>query len=468
VKLYQTPSSVMTTTTTTTTTTATTTIIIGAGIAGLSAGHHLLKNAEKHRSIVLLEGRDRIGGRVWTNRTVSGGDVPVEFGAESIHGGPEVNTIWAWVQKLGLRTLHWQTCVDSMIRMDDGRWLTVMEARRASPEFDQTRSWEMKDGAPEALSDEDLGTYLKRCGFNAEQLRYVQRTFANSEGDSMDVLNAKAHANLFCDRDSHDGYGDFRILDGYDSVYNALAEGLDIRLNMKVTAVDWSDNNTVTVTTADGQLWTADSAIVTLPVGVLQANKVAFTPPLPPTKQEALRGLKMGPVMKMIYEFDAPITDDSTSAIFAKGNPPMWWSPSVGQESTAVIWVAFFSGDYAREMLALGEPAALQKGLETLRDEVGKPDLAFRQARWINWPEDEFALGGYSVCLPGHYDAREALAQPTPPLYWAGEATAPHHLTAMVHGAYFTGERAAREVLLRCSSCGSSLDITTSDGFETL
>jgi len=109
--------------------------------------------------------------------------------------------------------------------------------------------------------------------------------------------------------------------------------------------------------------------------------------------------------------------------------------------------VAFFSGDYARDMLDLGEEKALQKGLETLREEVGKPDLNYKQARWVSWPQDEFALGGYSICLPGHYDAREKLAQPTPPLYWAGEASAPHHLTAMVHGAYLTGQRAANEIL---------------------
>ena len=414
-----------------------TTIIIGAGIAGLSAGYHLKQAGQ---NAIILEGRDRIGGRVWTNRDFA--DLPIEFGAELIHGD-KVNT-WEWVQKLGLTTLHWQKTVDSMIRLEDGRWLTMKDARTVSPELETTRSWNLGD-APKPLDEEDLGTYLKRIGFNAEQLRYVQRSFANAEAENMEFLNAKAHANLFSDRDTAEGYGDYRILNGYDAYYTALAEGLDIRLNTTVTAIDWSDR--VTVTTADGQTFTGDNAIITLPVGVLHANKVTFTPTLPPVKQEALQGLKMGPVMKMIYEFDAPITDDAISAIFAKGNPPMWWSPSLGQDSDRVVWVAFFSGDYARDMLDLGEEKALQKGLETLREEVGKPDLNYKQARWVSWPQDEFALGGYSICLPGHYDAREKLAQPTPPLYWAGEASAPHHLTAMVHGAYLTGQRAANEIL---------------------
>ena len=416
-----------------------TTIIIGAGIAGLSAGYHL-KQAGKNA--IILEGRDRIGGRVWTNRDFA--DFPIEFGAELIHGTADYVNTWEWVHKLGLNTLHWQKTVDSMIRLEDGRWLTMKDARKVSPELEATRSWDLGD-VSKPLDEEDLGTYLKRIGFNAEQLRYVKRSFANAEADNMDFLNAKAHANLFSDRDSEEGYGDFRILNGYDAYYTVLAEGLDIRLNTSVTAIDWSDG--VRVTTADGQTFTGDNAIITLPVGVLHANNVKFTPDLPAVKQEALAGLKMGPVMKMIYEFDEPITDDSISAIFAKGNPPMWWSPSLGQDSDRVVWVAFFSGDYAREMLDLGEEKALQKGLETLREEVGKPELTYKQARWVSWPQDEFALGGYSICLPGHFDAREKLAQPTPPLYWAGEASAPHHLTAMVHGAYFTGQRAVNEIL---------------------
>ena len=186
---------------------------------------------------------------------------------------------------------------------------------------------------------------------------------------------------------------------------------------------------------------------MTLPLGVIKAKRIKFTPSLPELKHQALAGLKMGPVVKMVYLFEEPILVPSIGAIYAKGNPPMWWSPSLGRVGSAVVWTGFFTGDYARELLPLGEAAALQRGLETLRQAIDKPDLQYLKARWVNWPEDEFALGGYSVCLPGHYDAREKLAQATPPLYWAGEASAPHHLTAMVHGAYYTGQRAANDIL---------------------
>jgi monoamine oxidase len=98
-------------------------------------------------------------------------------------------------------------------------------------------------------------------------------------------------------------------------------------------------------------------------------------------------------------------------------------------------------------MLALGETDAIEKGLNTLRVEFDKPDLQYVKARWICWPHDPYTLGGYSIALPGHAAARAKLAQPSPPLFWAGEATAAHHEVATVHGAYNSGKRVAQEIL---------------------
>lgn len=414
-------------------------LVIGAGIAGLSAAWNLQAAGI---DTTVLEARDRIGGRVWTNRDFA--DIPVEFGAELIHGrGAEVNT-WGWIRKLGLRTWHWNKLDDSMIRTDAGDWLTMGEARAQSPELDVTRSWELGD-VPAPRDDEDLGSYLQRIGFSPAQMRYVQRSFANAEGDAMRYLNAKAHAHLFHDSDASEDYSDHRILDGYDAYYTQLAAELDIHLNCEVSHIMWSDG--VQVQTAAGAIYVADAAVITLPLAALQAARVQFAPLLPAVKNEALAGLQMGPVLKLVYRFAAHILDPKIGAIYAAGCPPMWWSPSLGRQGGAVIWTAFATGDYARELLQLGEAAALEKSLATLRKEINQPDLNASKSRWVAWNHDEFALGGYSVCLPGHYAARDKLAKPTPPLYWAGEASAPHHLAATVHGAYHTGKRAAQEII---------------------
>ncbi|MGB1289104.1 MAG: flavin monoamine oxidase family protein, partial [Aggregatilineales bacterium] len=327
----------------------------------------------------------------------------------------------------------------------DGRWLTMADARAISPDFDLTRSWEIDD-IPVKPGDESFEDYLRRINFTDEQLQYVRRSFANAEGDDMRFLSAESIISAFNDFEHEPGAGDFRILDGYDAIYTHLATDLDIRLNCKITSIEWGENG-VTITAADGTVFTGDTAIITLPVGVLKANHVTFTPELPAIKEEALSGMAMGPIIKLVYEFAAPLMDRKIGAIYSKHNPPMWWSPSLGRDENTIVWTAFITGDYAREMDALDEAAALEKGLETLRTELNQPDLNYKQARWINWIRDEFALGGYSHCRVGHADVREKLATPTPPLYWAGEATAPHVMMATIHGAYFTGERAAHEIL---------------------
>ena len=134
-------------------------------------------------------------------------------------------------------------------------------------------------------------------------------------------------------------------------------------------------------------------------------------------------------------------------AIYSRLNPPMWWTPSAGRGVQEQVWTAFVSGDWARQLLALGEEGALQAGLDALGEELGQPNLQ-PVARYLqNWPQDPFTLGGYSVVKTGHYGAREQLAAPTPPLFWAGEASARAHQAATVHGAYLTGRRAAAEIL---------------------
>ena len=422
-------------------------LVIGAGIAGLSAAWHL---TQAGIDATVLEARDRIGGRVWTSRDFA--DIPVEFGAELIHGrGAEINT-WQWIRKLNLRTWHWNKLDDSMIRTEEGDWLSMGEARAQSAELDVTRSWELGD-VDKPRDDEDLGSYLRRIGFSDAQLRYVQRSFANAEGDSMRNLNAAAHLQALTPPDSSRGprgveegdYSDHRILDGYDAYYSQLAAGLDVRLETVISQIDWSDG--VQARADSGEVYAADAAVITLPLGVLQAGRVQFAPRLPKHKLEALARLRMGPVIKLVYQFDAHILDPQIGAIYSAGSPPMWWSPSLGREGGTVVWTAFATGDYARELLDLGEEGALVQGLATLRAEIGQRDLQATQARWVAWPLDEFALGGYSVCLPGGYDARDKLARATPPLYWAGEASAPHRMAATVHGAYFSGQRAANEII---------------------
>lgn len=422
-------------------------LVLGAGLAGLAAARDL---RDAGHDVVVVEARERIGGRVWTDRTFA--DHPVEFGAEFVHGD-RVAT-WPLIERLGLRTRRWEKTGDSLVRLETGELMTMAEARATRPEFEATRSWTQLAGDT-PLPTEDWRSYLVRMGFSLDQIQYVQRSFANASGEAMRFLSARAMLELVQNHDRENGVGDFRILDGYDRLPATLALDLDIRLGRAASGVRWGDG--VEVQLVDGERLRADALVVTAPVGVLQSGVLRFEPDLPPGKEAALIGLRMGPVIKMVYRFAEPIAPEEVEAIYSAENPPMWWSPSRGYDSECCIWTAFVSGGWAMDLLDWGPDGALREGLETLSGELGR-ELEPVEARLVNWPDDPWARGGYSFVLPGHEGARALLAEPTPPLFWAGEATEVEYRAATVHGAYLSGRRAAAEVaaFLASTAVGST------------
>src|SRR5680860_1323893 len=162
------------------------TIVIGAGISGLSAAYHLQQAGEE---VTVLEARNRIGGRCWTNHDFA--DIPVEFGAELIHGS-KVST-WDWVRKLNLNTIHWKKQEDSLVRMEKGDLLTMKEAIETAPEFKAIRTLDFKK-EPKPIKNESWGHYLERTGFSKIQLQYIKRTLNNAIGK--DIYLVCAHAML--------------------------------------------------------------------------------------------------------------------------------------------------------------------------------------------------------------------------------------------------------------------------------
>lgn len=316
------------------------------------------------------------------------------------------------------------------------------EARRLYPDFDVTRSWKIPDIKP--LPTESFDVYLTRIGFTPDQLSYVRRAFVNAAGDAIQYFSAEAALAEI--RDTSCGTGDFRVLDGYDTMLNQLADGLDIRLNTPVREIDWLGDGVRVIT--DSETFEAEQVIITLPLGVLQSGDIRFTPALPAEKIAVLNSLRMGPGIKLIYRFAEPILPEGIGALYSAQVPPMWWSPAAGHTDPYTVWTAFATGDNARDVLSDGAGAALGKGLKALQTELDRPDLQPLDAQLVNWPDEIYTRGAYSVATPGHADARLELAKPVAgKLFWAGEATADHGHAATVHGAYGSGKRAASEVL---------------------
>lgn len=205
----------------------------------------------------------------------------------------------------------------------------------------------------------------------------------------------------------------------------------------------------VKATTTDGRVYLADQAVITLPLGVLKANRVKFIPELPEDKLKALGQLGVADAVKLFFQFDQPIFPEGIVELYVPGsNPDEWWSSTHGHGVEVEILTSLATGDKARELLAMPEEQALRSALETLRQALGRPDLTPRRARLAHWQDDPYTLGAYSKASVGASQARKVLAKPVlGRLFFAGEHTASNAWAATVHGAYASGRRAAREIV---------------------
>ncbi len=240
-------------------------LVIGAGAAGLAAARAL---TDAGRRVAVLEARERIGGRVWTDHGF--GPIPIERGAEFIHG--QRAGTWAWLRRAGLKAEPFARWSGRLIALGGGRlagaWLlrTRPDLRRV---FTLEQQLEAYRGPDCSLAD-----WLAMQAYSplAAHIADVRLAHSNCATPATISVAELAHELRLDDK----GPGDFHILDGYDRVLATIADGLDIRLGTPVEAIRW-DERGVEVSTAQGTL-AARSAVVTLPLAVLKAGAGALRP----------------------------------------------------------------------------------------------------------------------------------------------------------------------------------------------
>lgn len=403
-------------------------IVIGAGMAGLAAAQRLRTEGAQ---VVVLEARDRIGGRVHTDHSLA--SHPVELGAEYIHGDRVIT--WDLLDAAGIN--------ETIPTFTDDRHLAVYTDERLLqyPEAFDLDGWallERLENARWPRHDLSLADWL-----GEDIPAWVNHSIASDYATDVDQLGLMGFLEATY---AGDGEGDARIAAGYGRLVESLADGLDIRLNNIVERITYTTDG-ATVTT-DTDTYRADAVIVTLPLGVLKAGAVVFDPPLPEAKHDAITRLGAGMVNKIVLKFDTPFWDPSLEALVTDLETQLWWRAGWGRSDEAPILTALVGGRSGANLSAMSDDAAIQLGLSDLGRMFRRDDLASRlvEGRFVNWGADPYSRMGYSYVPVGAAGLRSVLATPVGrSLYFAGEATNVTH-PATVHGAILSGWRAAREL----------------------
>lgn len=399
--------------------------VIGAGAAGLSAAKQLIALG---RSVTVLEARDRIGGRAYTDRRL--GD-SFDAGAHYIHWADQ-NPWIGIAAELGVETIDSEREGSGGFALfDEGRVLSAGERSRRRAAFGQLE--EVLDAAgtsgpdrsiAEVAREQDAGSPGTSAGLTLLTL-----------GEEPDRVSVADYGQLWS--------GDDRVVPiGYGTLVERYGAGLPVRLNEPVRAIDWSGPGVV-VTTAGGPI-RARTAILTVSTGVLGHGSIDIRPAWPDAIQAAIDGLPMGAYTKIALRLGTSHGARLPYA-FDVGRTSLMIFDPVADASN--LLVAYLGGDVARGLCEAGEAEAVAFARERLGIVHGA-DAARAVTGGVlsGWWTDPFARGSYAIARPGAAGARLALRQPVGDRIWlAGEASA-GGAAMTVGGAWLEGKRAADEV----------------------
>ena len=402
-------------------------VVIGAGMAGLAAARRL---ADAGMDVTVVEARDRIGGRTWTDTSLG---VPIDLGAAWIHG-PEGNPITELADQVGARRV--ETDFDKPALFQDGRDLGADVVQTTLKRWREITK-ELGALSEDAGEEESVATGLAEVADMNDPL--VQWSVASEiVGDyaaDPDELSLKWLGN-----EGEFGGPDLVLPGGYTQLAQHLARGLNIRLTAEVSRVTYGGSG-VQVATSQGVV-EADRAIVTIPLGVLKAGTIAFDPPLPDEKQSAIERLGFGLLDKVVLKFDEPFWPDADVIGLVGSEQPVPFLINGETFADVPLLVGLRGGADARARESLSDQDAVSQVVTALNAPPPTGSLVTR------WAADPYARGSYSfVAVGSSPDDMEALAEPVgDKLAFAGEATNAEFF-ATVHGAYLSGLREADRIL---------------------
>jgi monoamine oxidase len=390
--------------------------VIGAGAAGIAAARRL---TEARVPCVVLEARERVGGRAWT----APGELALDMGCGWLHSA-DVNEWAALAVKLGFA-------------IDDypPPWMRpAWEGNfSAAEQKDYWAAWRRFYARVDAAEDKDV--LLSDC-FEPED------RFNGLLGAMVTYING-AEAEKITTRENalyHDTGKNSRVERGYGTLIAACAAGLDVRLGCPVTLIEHAGRR-LRIVTPRGTL-EANAAIVTVPPGVIANESLRFSPALP-EKLAAAQTLPLGVNNKVFLRLEGGEELPKNLRVFGSLTTRETGSYTLRPFGRPMI-EGYFGGEFARAVEGKIAPFAIEQLCDAMGNDMRKRLTPLAETAWGG---DPWSLGAYSYGSPGAAASRARLAAPIDQrLFFAGEHCSANDFST-AHGAYRTGVRAAEEVM---------------------
>lgn len=437
--------------------------VIGAGLAGLSAAYDLHRAGWK---VIVLEARDRVGGRVYSLRNFSNGLV-AEGGGEFIDESHKRMLAFAKQFNLKLGKVgSWQRQdkdwasfegkAGPMSNADiwgvnlhdevDKIWLALADLAQFVPDPNQPQTAREAEQLDRQSTADWLNSLDAHPLAKKDFIQHIRSEYT-CEPERHSLLDLARNAAMYYTESERNL--SYRVVGGNDLIPRALAEALpDVRLNAPVTSIRvLPDEVAVTYKQADSHL-TLLSAFAILAIPLTMARLIEFDPPLPSAHQRMVNELSYGAVTKVLIEYRQRFWEErGWNGRLATDAPIVYtWHATNHVENQRGIITAYTGGEPGAQLAALSDEERTRLAVAEIEKLFpGSSDLIENTAT-MAWPNEQYTRASYAALAPGEVTAHwKTLFEPAGRLFFAGEHATP--IQGFMEGAVESGQRVAATIL---------------------